>query len=151
MERGRPCDVVDRQEGFAGHRCRRDRLLGHGRSAKPTGAGYQIADQGRRVGEALDRLGVRSAVVVGHSTGGSVATALAEQRGDLVRALALVNTGPNADAFLPQGPVNQLLPMPVIGHLLWRLRTESLVRQAAATAVTRDVEIPRLSSTTCSR
>jgi pimeloyl-ACP methyl ester carboxylesterase len=118
-------------------------LLGHGRSAKPTGAGYTIADQGRRVGEALDQLGVSRAMVVGHSTGGSVATALTEQRRDLVTALALINTGPSTDAFIPQGPANQLLQIPVIGHLLWRLRTDSLIRQAAATAVTRDVAIPQ--------
>jgi pimeloyl-ACP methyl ester carboxylesterase len=118
-------------------------LLGHGRSAKPTGAGYTIADQGRRVGEALDQLGVSRAMVVGHSTGGSVATALTEQRRDLVTALALINTGPSTDAFIPQGPANQLLQTPVVGQLLWRLRTDSLIRQAAATGVTRDVEIPQ--------
>jgi pimeloyl-ACP methyl ester carboxylesterase len=55
-------------------------LLGHGRSAKPVGGGYEIPEQGARVGAALDRLGVTHAVVVRHSTGGSVATALAEQR-----------------------------------------------------------------------
>lgn len=125
------------------HRVIRIDLLGHGRSAKPTGAGYTIAEQGRRVGEVLDRLGVSRAMVVGHSTGGSVATALTEQRRDLVTALALVNTGPSIDAFIPQGPANQLLQTPVIGQLLWRLRTDSLIRQAAATAVTRDVAIPQ--------
>jgi pimeloyl-ACP methyl ester carboxylesterase len=117
-------------------------LLGHGRSAKPTGAGYPIAEQGRRVGEALDQLGVGRAMVIGHSTGGSVATALAEQRRDLVAALALINTGPSIDAIIAQGPAATLLETPVIGQLLWRLRTDSLIRQATATAVTRDVEIP---------
>jgi pimeloyl-ACP methyl ester carboxylesterase len=124
------------------HRVVRIDLLGHGRSAKPAGGRYGIADQGRRVGEAIDRLGVGDAVVVGHSTGGSVATALAEQRPDLVTALALVNTGPRIEAFLPQGPAGRLLEVPVVGHVLWRLRTDSLIRQAAATAVTRDVAIP---------
>src|SRR6266540_3065186 len=66
-------------------------LLGHGRSAKPAGGGYAIPQQGRRVGQALDRLGVKHTIVVGHSTGGAVATALAEQRGDLVTALALID------------------------------------------------------------
>ncbi|MHA6620396.1 alpha/beta fold hydrolase [Pseudonocardia sp. DLS-67] len=125
------------------HRVIRIDLLGHGRSAKPAGAGYAIADQARRVGEALDRLGVGRAVVVGHSTGGSVATALTEGRRDLVTALAFLNTGPRLDAFIPQGPATRLLQVPVVGRLLWRLRTESLVRRAAATAVTRDVAIPQ--------
>lgn len=125
------------------HRVIRIDMLGHGRSAKPTGTGYSIDDQGRRIGEVLDRLGVSRAVVVGHSTGGSVATALTEQRRDLVAALAFINTGPSLDAAVPEGPVVQLLTVPVIGQLLWRLRTDSLLRQAAATAVTRDVEIPQ--------
>jgi pimeloyl-ACP methyl ester carboxylesterase len=118
-------------------------LLGHGRSAKPTGAGYAIPDQGRRVGELLDRLGVSRAVVIGHSTGGSIATALAEQRRDLVVALAFIDTGPRRDAFIPQGPITGLLETPVVGQLLWRLRTDSLIRKAAATAVARDVAIPQ--------
>ena len=127
----------------ASYRVIRIDLLGHGRSAKPTGSSYTIPDQGLRVGEVLDQLGVTRAVVVGHSTGGSVATALAEQRPDLVTALALINTGPSTDAVIPQGPVNELLEIPVVGQLLWRLRTDSLIRQAAATAVTRDVPIPQ--------
>jgi pimeloyl-ACP methyl ester carboxylesterase len=75
-------------------------LLGHGRSAKPAGSSYALPDQARRAGAVLDRLGVEQAVVVGHSSGGVVATALAEQRPDLVPALALVNTGPSLDAFI---------------------------------------------------
>jgi pimeloyl-ACP methyl ester carboxylesterase len=89
------------------HRVIRVDLLGHGRSAKPAGGGYGIAEQGRRVGEALDLLGVGEAVVVGHSTGGSVATSLAEQRPDLVTALALVNSGPRIEAVLPEGPAGR--------------------------------------------
>ncbi|MFG7942521.1 alpha/beta fold hydrolase [Streptomyces cacaoi] len=125
------------------HRVIRIDLLGHGRSAGPAGADYGIAAQGRRVGEVLDRLGVRQAVVAGHSTGGSVATALAEQRPGTVTGLVLVNSGPRLDAFLPQGPAAGLPLLPVVGRLLWGLRTDSLIRKAAATAVTRDVEIPQ--------
>ncbi|MFI9595246.1 alpha/beta fold hydrolase [Nonomuraea sp. NPDC052265] len=75
-------------------------LLGHGRSAKPDDRGYTTPDQARRVGEALDRIGVQRAVVAGHSSGGAVATALAEQRPELVAALVLINTGPSLDAFI---------------------------------------------------
>jgi pimeloyl-ACP methyl ester carboxylesterase len=82
------------------HRVIRIDLLGHGRSAKPAGRSYALSDQSRRAGVALDRLGVEHAVAVGHSSGGVVATALAEQRPDLVTALALVNTGPSLDAFV---------------------------------------------------
>ena len=82
------------------HRVIRIDLLGHGRSAKPADRSYAIPDQARRAGAALDRLGVEHAVVVGHSSGGVVATALAERRPDLVTALALVNTGPGLGAFI---------------------------------------------------
>ena len=119
------------------HRVIRIDLLGHGQSAKPAGGGYGMPEQGRRVGEAMDRLGVKQAVVVGHSTGGAVATALAEQRPDLVTSLVLIDTAPDLKAFLSSGFVGGLLYQPVIGQLLWRLRTDSLVRKAASTAFSR--------------
>jgi pimeloyl-ACP methyl ester carboxylesterase len=119
-------------------------LLGHGRSAKPAGPGYEIPEQATRVGAVLDRLDVRPAVVVGHSTGGSVATALAEQRRDLVSALALIDTGPHLDAFISDGPVGGLVSVPVVGQLVWRLRTDSLIRQALSTGFSRPgYEIPQ--------
>ncbi|TDB87322.1 alpha/beta fold hydrolase [Actinomadura sp. KC216] len=126
------------------HRVIRIDLLGHGRSAKPSGGGYTIPEQGRRVGEALDRLGARRAVVAGHSTGGSVATALAEQRGDLVAALALIDSGPGLDAFVSDGFVGRLLFVPGVGQLLWRARTDGIVRRGLDTAVSRPgYEIPQ--------
>ncbi len=82
------------------HRVIRIDLLGHGRSAKPADRSYAIPDQARRVGAALDRLGVGQAVVVGHSSGGVAAVALAELRPELVTALVLINTGPSLDAFI---------------------------------------------------
>ncbi|GII58299.1 alpha/beta hydrolase [Planotetraspora thailandica] len=119
-------------------------LLGHGRSAKPAGGGYAIPEQGRRVGEALDRFGVKRALVVGHSTGGSVATALAEQRRDLVTALALIDSGPRMDAFISDGFVGRLLSVPVVGQLLWRFRTDGVVRQGLGTGFSRPgYEIPQ--------
>ncbi|MFB6477380.1 alpha/beta fold hydrolase [Streptomyces virginiae] len=81
------------------HRVIRIDLLGHGRSAKPADRSYAVPDQARRAGLALDLLGVDSAVVVGHSSGGVIATALTELRPGLVTALALINTGPGLAAF----------------------------------------------------
>ncbi|MER7012258.1 alpha/beta fold hydrolase [Saccharopolyspora sp. NPDC000359] len=116
-------------------------LLGHGSSAKPT-TGYGIAEQADRVGAVLDRLGVRRATVVGHSTGGAVATSLAERRRDLVAAVALVDAGPRADAFLGESTAANLMTTPVVGELLWRLRTDGMLRSALSTAFTREVAIP---------
>src|SRR5215207_1938869 len=63
---------------------------------------YDVPDQADRVAAVLDELGLREVVTVGHSSGGYVATALAERRPDLVRSLALISTGPRTDALLPQ-------------------------------------------------
>ncbi|WP_239116569.1 alpha/beta fold hydrolase [Planotetraspora phitsanulokensis] len=109
-------------------------LLGHGRSAKPAGDVYTMEQQGHRVGQALDQLGVKHAIVVGHSTGGYVATALAEQRGGLVTAIALIDTGPSLDAFVSSGAVGNLVFAPVLGQLLWRLRTDGIVRRGMSSA-----------------
>lgn len=104
-------------------------LLGHGRSGKPTDRSYALPDQARRVGVALDRLGVAHAVVVGHSSGGAVATALAEHRPDLVTALALINTGPSLDAYIaPQTAA--------IGPAQWPPTDEQL-REFASTGFSR--------------
>ncbi|MEV4108460.1 alpha/beta fold hydrolase [Nonomuraea sp. NPDC049695] len=111
------------------HRVIRIDLLGHGRSAKPAGPSYATPEQARRVGMALDRLGVKHAVVVGHSSGGAVATALAEQRSDLVTALALINTGPSLDAFIAPGSA-------AVGPSQWPPTDEQL-RRLASTAFSR--------------
>jgi pimeloyl-ACP methyl ester carboxylesterase len=110
-------------------------LLGCGESARPDGASYAIPDQARRVGEVLDRLGVGHAIVVGHSSGGAVATALAEQRPGLVTALALINTGPRMTAYIAQdvavGPV-QLTDL-----------TDEQLRQIMSQAFSPGYEIPQ--------
>src|ERR687888_226268 len=72
------------------HRVIRVDLLGHGGSDKP-GAGYSIDDQATAVGEALAKLGVVNATVVGHSLGGSVVTALAQQSPRLASRVVIVD------------------------------------------------------------
>jgi pimeloyl-ACP methyl ester carboxylesterase len=118
-------------------------LLGHGRSAKPAGDGYAIPQQARRVGQVLDHLGVTHAIVVGHSTGGYVASALAEQRGDMVTALALIDTGPRMDGFISDGPIGALIDVPVLGQLLWRFRTDGVLRRGLSSAFAPGFEIPQ--------
>jgi pimeloyl-ACP methyl ester carboxylesterase len=113
-------------------------LLGTGRPA----AGYGVPAQARRAGAALDRLGAGRVTVVGHSSGGMVATALAEQRPGQVAAMVLINTGPSTDAKIPDPPLARLLNVPLAGRLLWRLKTEATIRKAARTAFTRPVDVP---------
>jgi pimeloyl-ACP methyl ester carboxylesterase len=116
-------------------------LLGHGRSDSPAD-GYTIWEQGQLVGSVLTRLGVDRVIAIGHSTGGMVATALAEQRRDAVAAMVLIDTGPSTGAFIPQNALYRLMFVPLIGPLLWRLRTETTIRKGLSTAFTADVDIP---------
>jgi len=116
-------------------------MAGHGRSSAPAG-GYDIPAQARRAGAVLDRLGAGQVTVIGHSTGGYVATALAGQRPGLVSALALIDTAPDLDAVMDQGLLGRLLLAPLPGRLLWRLRTEVTIREALASAFTRSIDIP---------
>jgi pimeloyl-ACP methyl ester carboxylesterase len=115
-------------------------LPGHGQS--PPAPSYAVSDQARRVGEVLDDLRADSVAAVGHSSGGFVATALAEQRPDVVRVVGLINTGPRADALLPQGLLNRLVSTPALGRLIWAARSEASIRRGLQTAFTRPVEIP---------
>jgi pimeloyl-ACP methyl ester carboxylesterase len=117
-------------------------LLGHGRSTSPVD-GYDLPSQARRVGAVLDELGVvRVAVVVGHSTGGAVVTALAGQRPELVGALVLIGTGPSPEADLSYSPLSRLLFARVPGALLWRLFRGVLIRKSLVSAFSRPVEVP---------
>ncbi len=116
-------------------------LLGHGRSSSPPG-GYDIPAQARRVGAALDRLGVNRVTAIGHSTGGAIVTALAERRPDLVAALALIGIGPDVEARIPQGLASRLLLAPLTGRLVWLLKTQATVRKAASSAFSRPITIP---------
>lgn len=115
-------------------------LLGHGQPS--SAVRNDVPAQARRAGAALDRLGAGRVTVIGHSSGGMVATSLAEQRPGQVAALALINTGPSPDAIIPGPPLARLLTAPLAGRLLWRLKTESTIRKAARTAFTRPVDIP---------
>jgi pimeloyl-ACP methyl ester carboxylesterase len=116
-------------------------LLGSGKSTRPTG-GYDIPTQARRISDALDKLGVRRVTAIGHSSGCMLVTALAELRPDAVAALALIDMGPNLDAKIPESPLLRLLLAPLIGPVLWRLKTAATIRKGARTSFTRPVDIP---------
>jgi pimeloyl-ACP methyl ester carboxylesterase len=118
-------------------------LLGCGKSTTPAGGdGYDIPAQARRIGAVLDTLGVSTVTVIGHSSGCTVATALAEQRPDAVAGLALIDFGPSLAAKTPEKLLFRLLLTPFPGRLLWRLRTKANIRKAARIGFTRPVDIP---------
>ena len=123
------------------HRVIRVDLLGSGSPASPADR-YDIRAQGRRVGAVLDSLGVSQVTVVGHSSGCTVATALAEQRPAAVAGLALIDFGPSLEAKVPERPLFRLVLTQFPGRLLWRLRTEASVRKAVRAGFARPVDIP---------
>jgi pimeloyl-ACP methyl ester carboxylesterase len=116
-------------------------LLGRGRAASQAD-GYDIPAHARRVGAVLDRLGVSRVTVIGHSSGCTVATALAEQRPDAVAGVALIDMGPSPEAKVPEHLLTRLLLTRFPGPLLWHLKTRKSIRKAASTGFTRPVDIP---------
>jgi pimeloyl-ACP methyl ester carboxylesterase len=115
-----------------GHRVIRLDLLGFGGSEKP-GSGYSMEEQGRLVALALGRLGVRRAVVVGHSMGFDVTTALAAQAPGLVGRLVNIDEQPSPDyGDLPF--VAKLGFTPVIGQAMWRLTPDFAVKDGYESA-----------------
>ena len=122
------------------HRVIRFDLLGHGGSEKPE-RGYGMESQARLVATALDRLGVRRAAIVGHSMGGSVATALAEQRAALVESLVILDSpSRDGDAQLPL--TARLGFVPVLGQAIDRVVPDAMVRDGLESAFAKGFEVP---------
>ena len=115
-------------------------LPGCGQS--PPAPSYDVPQQAGRVAVLLDGLGLRHVTIAGHSSGGYVATALAEQRPDLVGPLALISTGPSLDALLPQPFILRALLAPPLGPLLWPRRSDAMIRRGISATTARPVDIP---------
>jgi pimeloyl-ACP methyl ester carboxylesterase len=101
------------------HRVIRIDLLGMGGSDKP-GSGYSIDEQATAVAETLAKLHVLGATVVGHSLGGSVATALAEQSPQVASRIVIVDQSPE-DGFEHESLGEHIGMWPVIGQAVARL------------------------------
>ena len=103
----------------AGHRVIRVDLLGHGGSEKPS-SGYGIDAQASLVASAMSESEVEGAVVVGHSMGGAVATALAERSSELVDRVVIIDEAAESG----QGSLSLLAQaqyVPVLGEALFRV------------------------------
>jgi pimeloyl-ACP methyl ester carboxylesterase len=115
-------------------------LLGHGGSEKPD-SGYTIENQANLVAQALGRLGVREAEVVGHSLGGPVSIALAEQSPQLVDRLVVIDSIPDA-SYGDVGFVGELPFKPVIGEALWRVKPDFTIKDGLGVAFAPGFEVP---------
>ena len=114
-------------------------LLGHGGSEKPE-SGYSVENQADLVAEALGRLGVRDATVVGHSLGGAVSVALAERSPQLVSRVVIVDTTAGGEGHL--GLLAKLTSTPVLGEALWRIKTDFATRKGLEVAFAPGFSVP---------
>jgi len=115
-------------------------LLGHGGSEKPS-SGYTPPNQAKVVAEALERLGVRDATVVGHSLGGSVGVALTEQNPELVDRLTIVDMPPD-NSYGDLGFIAGLAFQPVLGQALWQIKPDFSVRDGLEVAFAPGYDVP---------
>jgi pimeloyl-ACP methyl ester carboxylesterase len=118
-------------------------MLGFGGAEKP-GSGYSMTDQAALVGEALSRLGVEDATVVGHSMGGTVAVALSEIPHSPVARLVDIDQAPNNDDYEKEGlPFTaKLAYTPVIGPALWRVLPDASIEEGLEKAFAPGHDVP---------
>jgi pimeloyl-ACP methyl ester carboxylesterase len=116
-------------------------LLGHGGSEKP-GAGYSIPNQADLVAQAIGELGVEQPVeAVGHSIGGSVVTALAQEHPQLVDRVVIVDTAPDHSRS-SLGLIAALAFQPVIGEFFWTVKPDFAVEDGLEVAFAPGFDVP---------
>lgn len=120
-------------------------LVGHGGSEAPGDAApYSAEGQATAVHQALDALGVRHAVLVGHSMGGTVATALAESAPDLVDRVVVSDT-PAALGMTAMPALGNAVCWPVLGAAVDKLRSlDAVDKSSLQTGFDADFPVPAL-------
>ena len=119
-------------------------LLGHGGSEKPDG-GYGMKEQAAMLADVLRALEVRGATVVGHSLGGTVATALATETEGLVEKLVIVDQAPDeSEEYEAEGlPFTAALTFkPVLGETLWTLTPDFAIEDGLGAAFAPGYDVP---------
>jgi pimeloyl-ACP methyl ester carboxylesterase len=127
-----------------GHRVIRIDLLGHGGSDKPS-SGYSIEAQASLAAGVMNELDIDGAVVVGHSMGGDVATALAESSTALVDRIVIMDSTP-APGMGELSLLAQLQYVPVIGEASFRIGrvgpwSDSLIKSGYGQAFAPDFDL----------
>jgi pimeloyl-ACP methyl ester carboxylesterase len=139
--------AVDWWDGMLPALSRRHRVVaidlrGHGGSEKPE-TGYSIEAQAALVEEALQRLRVKAATVVGHSLGATVTAALADAAPQDVKRIAIIDQAPDNDHFGSGLPFTaQLSYQPVIGPALWQITPDAAVKDGLGVAFAPGYDVP---------
>jgi pimeloyl-ACP methyl ester carboxylesterase len=118
-------------------------LVGHGGSEAPgEPRHFGAVGQADAVHNALTALGVRHAIVVGHSMGGSVASELAARHPEVVERVVVSDTP--ADGDLVSMPLlGKMVCWPVLGPALDHFRSLPLItRSSLQTGFARDYAVP---------
>lgn len=118
-------------------------LVGHGGSEAPSaGNAYRSDEQAKAVHNALVQLGVRHAVLIGHSMGGAVSAELARQYPDQVERVVVSDT-PAADDLVAMPLLGKMVCWPVIGPALDRFRTvDAITESSLQTGFAADYPVP---------
>lgn len=114
-------------------------LIGHGGTEAPS-AGYEITRQAALVEAVLAKLEIERAVVVGHSMGGEVAIAFAEANPEKVERLVLIDSPPAPERSFSL--LTRLAFTKPIGQMLWRFRTDAVLRRGLAQGFAPGFAIP---------
>ncbi|MEB3051057.1 alpha/beta hydrolase [Mycolicibacter sp. MYC123] len=127
----------------AGNRVIAIDLIGHGGSEAPRDtAAYSAEAQAAAVHQALGALGVRHAVVIGHSMGGTVATALAESVPEMVDRVVVSDT-PGGEGLVVMPALGDAVCWPVLGASLDRLRSiDAVDKTSLQTGFAADYPVP---------
>ena len=120
-------------------------LVGHGGSEAPTDAvPYHADGQADAVYRALEELGVKQAVLVGHSMGGKVAAELAASHPEMVERVVVSDT-PAADDLVAMPLLGKMLCWPVIGPALDHFRgVDAISNSSLQTGFAADYPVPAL-------
>jgi pimeloyl-ACP methyl ester carboxylesterase len=105
-------EVWDRLTPLLNNRCRVGAIHPRG--------GCSIEHKADRAVQLLERAETPPALIVGHSMGGLIATAMAERRPDLVTAITLINSPPNRESRIARRSVSRVIVgTPVLGAVAW--------------------------------
>ena len=126
----------------AGHRVLAFDLRGHADSDRP--GGYSAAVMADDVAAALDALGVRDAVLVGHSLGGVVAFRLAAAHPELVSLLVVEDVCPPYDRDRPLPVRPEGVELSFDWEVVPAIAAESGVTDAAAWEALGEIAAPTL-------